>query len=155
MKRIMLLATGGTIASKPSENGALCADAEFVRSIAAGAGSIAVGMGCGVSRALYDCVALLLSEYSGALVLDADALGALAAYGVDILKEKSCRVVLTPHLKEFSRLAGISLSEVKAGGAALAERLGVPSRPDVAQLTEAQLQLRRELFVDWELLPEV
>ena len=39
--------------------------------------------------------------------------------------------------------------------AALAEHLGVPPRPAFAQLTEAQLRLRRELFVDWELLPEV
>ena len=39
--------------------------------------------------------------------------------------------------------------------AALAERLGMPPRPNFSQLTKAQLRLRRELFVDWELLPEV
>lgn len=110
------------LTAAPSENGALCADEEFLRTLAANAGSIAVGMGCGVSRALYDCVALLLSEYSGTLVLDADALGALAAYGVDILKEKSCRVVLTPHLKEFSRLCGKSVEEVAKNGPALAKQ---------------------------------
>lgn len=110
------------LTAAPSENGALRADGEFLRSLAANAGSVAVGMGCGVSRALYDCVAMLLSEYSGTLVLDADALGALAAYGVDILKEKSCRVVLTPHLKEFSRLCGKSVEEVAKNGPALAKQ---------------------------------
>lgn len=39
--------------------------------------------------------------------------------------------------------------------ASLAERLGVPRRPDRTRLTAAQVRLRRELFVDWEHLPEV
>ena len=62
----------------------------------------------------------LLSEYRGTLVIDADALTALAEYGADILREKSCRVILTPHAKEFSRLCGKPLEEVLQNGGALA-----------------------------------
>ena len=106
----------------PDEGGFARFEQEPMRAVCENCDALAVGMGSGVSRGLYDCIGFLLSEFRGTLVLDADALNVLAEYGTDILKEKGCRVVLTPHLKEFSRLAGISLSEVKAGGAALAEK---------------------------------
>ena len=109
------------LTSAPSENGAFRADEEFLRSLCV-ANAIAVGMACGTSRALYDAVSFLLSEYRGTLILDADALNSLAEYGVDVLKEKSCRVVLTPHLKEFSRLCGASMEEVSRTGPALAKQ---------------------------------
>ena len=104
----------------PAEEGCLRYDEEFLRGLAAGANAVAVGMGCGVSKGLYDSLAFLLSEYRGTLVIDADALTALAEYGADILREKSCRVILTPHAKEFSRLCGKPLEEVLQNGGALA-----------------------------------
>lgn len=106
----------------PDEAGFLRFDEEAVRGVCASCDALAAGMGAGVSRGLYDCIAFLLSEYRGTLILDADALNVLAEYGADILREKTCRVVLTPHLKEFARLAGISVEEVRAGGVRLAER---------------------------------
>lgn len=106
----------------PDEGGFARFDENAVRAVCENCDALAVGMGSGAGRGLYDCIAYMLSEFKGTLVLDADALNALAAYGADVLREKSCRVVLTPHLKEFSRLAGVSLEEVKAGGVALAEK---------------------------------
>lgn len=103
------------------EGGGLQFDAGFVRGLAAGANAVAVGMGCGVSRGVYESVSLLLSEYCGSLVLDADALNSLSEYGADVLREKSCRVILTPHAKEFSRLCGKPLGEVLQNGASLAK----------------------------------
>lgn len=82
---------------------------------------IAVGMGMGVSKELYELTAHLLKEYAGTLVLDADALNALAQYGAEILKEKKCRVVLTPHPKEFSRLCGKSVGEILGSGTNVAQ----------------------------------
>ncbi len=76
---------------------------------------IAVGMGSGVSERLYVLLAELLQNYGGTLVLDADALNSLSAYGTEILKEKSCKVIVTPHPKEFSRLTGKSVEDILCG----------------------------------------
>lgn len=75
---------------------------------------IAVGMGSGVSERLYAYLAELLSAYTGTLILDADALNTIAAYGVEVLKDKACRVIITPHPKEFSRLVKKSVREILA-----------------------------------------
>ena len=75
---------------------------------------IAAGMGSGVSEQLYVHLAQLLEAYTGTLVLDADALNTLAAYGTEVLDKKSCKVILTPHPKEFARLVGKPCAEVLA-----------------------------------------
>jgi NAD(P)H-hydrate epimerase len=75
---------------------------------------VAVGMGMGATAQTYHTVEKLLQEYEGILILDADALNVLAEYGKGILKQAKCRVVLTPHLKEFSRLTGRSVREIKS-----------------------------------------
>ena len=77
-------------------------------------------MGTGVSEDVFQGVCYLLKEYTGRLLLDADALNSLAKYGRDRLSEifenKKCDVLLTPHLKEFSRLTGKEISEILAAG---------------------------------------
>lgn len=73
---------------------------------------IALGMGAGVSDRLYAQIAELLEAYTGTLVIDADGLNTIAKYGCEVLKEKTCRVVITPHPKEFARLAGKPVGEV-------------------------------------------
>ena len=78
---------------------------------------VVAGMGMGASFETYKMVKYLLERYTGRLVLDADALNALARYGTDILKEKKCAVLLTPHIKEFSRLSGLSVKEISERGA--------------------------------------
>ena len=110
------------LAPVPDEGGFVRMDEQALAAVCENSDALAVGMGSGVSRGLYDCIAYFLSEFKGTLVLDADALNALSEYGADILREKACRVILTPHLKEFSRIAGVSLDEVRAGGAELARR---------------------------------
>lgn len=86
------------------------------------ADAVALGMGAGVGAALYERICMLLSDYRGVLVLDADALNALARFGKDVLKDKHCAVVLTPHIGEFARLTGISAEEVSRSRIALAEQ---------------------------------
>lgn len=75
---------------------------------------IAIGSGCGISEDLYGRIRFLLENYKGCLVIDADGLNALSAYGVDILKGAACSVVLTPHIKEFSRLASMPVDRILA-----------------------------------------
>ena len=73
---------------------------------------IAVGMGMGNNKSTYQIIEYLLSEYEGKLLIDADGLNALATFGKEILKNKKCKVVLTPHVGEFSRLKGVKKEEI-------------------------------------------
>lgn len=74
--------------------------------------SIAIGMGCGVSKTVYSAVKYLLQNYAGTLIIDADGLNSLAEYGIEALNGARCKVILTPHIKEFSRLTGKSVSDI-------------------------------------------
>ncbi len=74
--------------------------------------AIAVGMGCGADEKLYETVEFLLKNYDGKLIIDADGLNVLSQYGADILKAKSCGVLITPHVKEFSRLTGYEVKDI-------------------------------------------
>lgn len=82
--------------------------------------SIVYGMGMGISEAVARGAVYLLEHYTGKLILDADGLNSLAAYQKEsfskIFTEKQCNVLLTPHVKEFSRLSGKTVEEIRAEG---------------------------------------
>ena len=69
---------------------------------------------------------LLASDFSGPLVLDADALNVLDR--PEVLLDTAARVVITPHPGEAARLTGASVPDDEAGrrevARALAERTG-------------------------------
>lgn len=75
--------------------------------------SAAVGMGMGRSEEVAHLLRYLLGEYSGNLVIDADGLNVLSGMDRQLLKEASCRVILTPHPKEFERLCGEKIEDFK------------------------------------------
>ncbi len=85
--------------------------------------AVAYGMGMGQSEEVYKGAVWLLQHYEGKLLLDADGLNSLAAYGdaTTLLQSKKCEVVLTPHGKEFSRLCGLPTKEIAAGGVAFCQ----------------------------------
>ena len=87
--------------------------------------SIAYGRGMGATKEVFLGAEYLLTHYEGRLVLDADGLNSLALYGGDKLDElfakKKCDVILTPHIKEFSRLSGLSVEEVAEDSLLLAQ----------------------------------
>ncbi|MDE7265341.1 MAG: NAD(P)H-hydrate dehydratase, partial [Clostridia bacterium] len=74
--------------------------------------SLAIGMGSGISEELYGKIESLLKNYTGTLIIDADGLNTISAFGINILINKRCRVILTPHPKEFSRLTGLTVEEI-------------------------------------------
>lgn len=96
--------------------------------------AIAYGMGMGVSKDVALGAAWLIENYQGKLILDADALNSLAKEYAKIelktlFKKKECEVLLTPHLKEFSRLSGKEVVEILESGTfaplAFAKEFGV------------------------------
>ena len=100
---------------RPQKTGFFHFDETFLSGLCAASDAIAFGMGCGAGEETYQIAAYLLKHFSGTLVLDADALGALSKFGKEILREKAGPDILTPHLKEFSRLAGISVRRGACG----------------------------------------
>ena len=75
--------------------------------------SLAFGMGLGRDEHLEDVLEFLIKNYSGNLIIDADGLNALSRMDLNILKMRKGNILLTPHLKEFSRLINKSLEEIK------------------------------------------
>ncbi len=80
--------------------------------------SIAYGMGMGNTKEVAKGAKYLLRKYEGKLILDADALNALATHANPnkIFKNKKCDVVITPHVKEFSRLLGENVGGILQNG---------------------------------------
>lgn len=75
-----------------------------------------VGCGSGQSAGLEALVRALMDTEGGPLVLDADAINALALHreeGVAAIKTAKRTVILTPHPMEFSRLSGLSISQIQ------------------------------------------
>ena len=79
--------------------------------------SVAYGSGLGVSEDVAMGARWLLEHYTGKLVLDADALNSLAKFGFEnAFINKKCEVLITPHLKEFSRLCRKDMQSLMTNG---------------------------------------
>lgn len=103
-----------TLALLPDEDGHMCFDAAALERILAGQRALAIGMGWGRSPQNGKILQYVLQNYAIPLVIDADGLNTLAEMDISILRNTRCRVILTPHPKEFERLSGISVSELLA-----------------------------------------
>lgn len=90
---------------------------EYIRGLKA----IAFGMGIGVSEESKKALLFLLHEYHGILIIDADGLNLLSMLDPEETGHFSCRLVLTPHLLEFSRLCGLTVPEIQKQLPAIAQ----------------------------------
>ena len=69
--------------------------------------AIVIGMGLGKNDATIEIIRYLAHNFDGALVVDGDGLNALAAQPQAVAGHK-CKLILTPHVREFARLeAGV------------------------------------------------
>ncbi len=84
--------------------------------------ALAIGMGWGSSPENERILTHILKHHSLSLVIDADGLNTLAGMDRDILGRTRCRVLLTPHLKEFERLSGFSMEEIRNAPIVCAEQ---------------------------------
>ena len=74
--------------------------------------SLAIGMGWGSNENHLPILKDILENFQGNLVIDADGLNTLVNH-VEILRTSQANIVLTPHLKEFSRLISLSIEEIE------------------------------------------
>ncbi len=70
-------------------------------------------MGLSNDERLESILEFLIKNYTGNLIIDADFLNILSKMDLNILKERKCNIILTPHLKEFSRLCNKEIEEIK------------------------------------------
>lgn len=75
--------------------------------------ALAIGMGWGQSEEYEKILEYILNNYSLPVVIDADGLNTLAKMDMHILQDTKCKVILTPHLKEFERLSKIKIEDIK------------------------------------------
>ncbi len=112
---------------KSSNEGGMYAFNEEIMASLLGCDAVAFGMGMGVSNEVYKGIAYLLERYKGKLIIDADGLNSLAQSDKTQLKQlllnKKCDVLLTPHVKEFSRLSSLSVEEILDNPIACAKQL--------------------------------
>jgi ADP-dependent NAD(P)H-hydrate dehydratase len=74
---------------------------------------VAVGPGLGQSDDIQQLVGFLIASAQKPLIIDADGLNALVGQ-TDLLSQRKCPVVLTPHPGEFARLTGSTITEVQS-----------------------------------------
>ncbi len=74
--------------------------------------TVAFGMGIGTGDGAADILRHLLTKYTGNLIIDADGLTLLSRIDLNSQRIKPRNLILTPHIKEFSRLTGMEISEI-------------------------------------------
>lgn len=94
--------------------GTLCqGDVSPILSVLEKATAVLIGCGMGNNESTADVLRAVLSEARCPLIIDADGINALARH-IHYLDERHADVILTPHVKEFSRLSGLSVEEILA-----------------------------------------
>ena len=73
---------------------------------------VMVGCGLGTDDSIKALVKALVTQNEKPLIMDADALNCLSQFK-EILSDKKCDILLTPHPGEMARLCGISISDVE------------------------------------------
>lgn len=103
-----------TLALIPDKEGKMIFDPASLDRVLEKQKALAIGMGWGKSAAYAEILEYILKTRSLSLVIDADGLNTLAQMPRNVLRNTSCRVILTPHLKEFERLSGLPMSQIQA-----------------------------------------
>lgn len=96
-----------------SKNGHMLFDENVIDKALEKLKALAIGMGWGESIDNEKILKYILETKDIPIVIDADGLNTLAKMDKSILNKTNCKVILTPHLKEFSRISGYSLEEIE------------------------------------------
>lgn len=82
---------------------------------------LAMGPGLGRDAETKEFLLKVLAAVTCPVVLDADALNMLAGEKA-LIASRGSRIIMTPHLAEFSRISGLSMAEIKADPIAAARQ---------------------------------
>ena len=120
-KSIMPYLLEQTIFQIDDENGKMRFETRQIDSALNKLKAIAIGMGWNRNIEYEKILEYILLNYNIPVVIDADGLNTLSSMDLDILKSTRCKVILTPHLKEFERLSKKSIEEIKGSSINLAK----------------------------------
>ena len=87
-------------------------DLDDIKAVIKDLGVLAIGMGWDYEKEHLSILEYVLENFRGKLILDADGLNTLGGH-LELLRKSNAKIVLTPHLKEFSRLTGLSILEIE------------------------------------------
>ena len=102
-----------TLFSIESKDGHMLFDKNVINKALEKLKALAIGIGWGESIDNEKILKYILETKDIPIVIDADGLNTLAKMDKNILNKTNCKVILTPHLKEFSRISGYSLEEIE------------------------------------------
>lgn len=77
------------------------------------ASAVCIGCGLGNSDSTYRLTEFVISHASCPVIIDADGINSISR-NINVLKERTGDTVLTPHPLEFSRMTGLSVSEIQS-----------------------------------------
>lgn len=101
-----------TVAKISSRNGKMTFSKEEIDSALKGLKVLGVGIGWSESDDYQLILKYILENYNIPVVIDADGLNTLAKMDLSILNNSKAKIILTPHLKEFSRLINVSVNDI-------------------------------------------
>ncbi len=118
---LMPLVLESTLFPLSEEGGDLCCGEAEIAELTHRVRAAAFGMGIGTSDGAAGLLALLLQSFTGTLIVDADGLTLLSRMPRESIRQASCRLILTPHVLEFSRLTGRTTEDILQSPIPLAE----------------------------------
>ena len=93
-----------TIYPMPCSDGKMIFSAYDLSNVLNKSTCLVVGLGWGESEEYFKILEFIITHFTRTIVLDADGINTLCQMNLNLLKNYRGKVVLTPHLKEFSRL---------------------------------------------------
>ncbi len=97
------------------------ADLDAIQNTVDRASAVLIGCGMGNTPATAAVLRAVISRSRVPVIIDADGINALSLHK-DILDAAHPPLILTPHIKEFSRLTGLSVSEILSNQQGAAEQ---------------------------------
>ena len=84
--------------------------------------ALAIGMGWGQGKDNQKILEYILENYQIPVIIDAEGLNTLSLMDKEILRKTKCKIILTPHLKEFERLTEIDIEEINKNKSEIAKK---------------------------------
>lgn len=110
------------------KEGRLClSDTETIRPTLDRATAILIGCGMGCTEDTAEAEKAVLTSSKCPVIIDADGINALARH-IHSIEGCQGEIILTPHVKEFSRLSGLSVEEILSDPAKHAEEYSLRHR---------------------------
>lgn len=94
-----------TMCVMPSYEGKMIFSEEDIKRALEKSTALVIGMGWGRSSEYKKILEYILTNYDKPIVIDADGINTLSEMNLELVKNYKSKVILTPHLREFSRLS--------------------------------------------------